>query len=251
MTDFKVDKHWQENYDSYYSEDQTEWRRLGAIDKAENILSFCKDLSIRSLIDIGAGEGAVLQRLSELGFAEDYYCVEISTTGVDTIKKRNIRNLKECKVFDGYSIPYDDKRFDLSILSHVIEHAEHPRKLLTEAKRAAKYVFIEVPLEDNMRLPDDFVMDKVGHINFYSAKTIRRLLQTCGLKVLKQKVVHASKAVYAYRKSRMALLQYYLKENLLRFFPKLAGLLFTYHCAILCSDQNDPTVKIPPGSLKM
>jgi hypothetical protein len=44
-----------------------------------------------------------------------------------------MRNLAEARTYDGYRIPYGDKRFDLAVLSHVVEHLEHPRLLLYEA----------------------------------------------------------------------------------------------------------------------
>ena len=116
---------------------------------------------------------------------------------------------------------------------HVIEHVEYPRKLLYEAKRVAKYVFVEVPLEDTLRLSRDFVFDTVGHINFYSPKTIRRLIQTCNLRVLAQELSNPSKAVYTFRKGRKGLVNYYVKANLLRFLPSLATKIFTYHSAII------------------
>ena len=77
-------------------------------------------------------------------------------------------------MFDGYRTLYADNQFDLVLLSHVVEHVEHPRLLLYEAARVGKRLFVEVPLEDNVRLSDDFVFDHVGHINVYSRKTMRR-----------------------------------------------------------------------------
>ena len=137
-------------------------------------------------------------------------------------------------LFDGHNVPYDNHKFDLIILSHVIEHVEFPRKLLYEASRAAKYVFVEVPLEDTMRLKPDFIFDKVGHINFYSTKTVRRLIQTCNLEVLEQKVTNPSKAVYVYQKGKKGLVSYYIKESLLKALPGLATSIFTYHSSLVC-----------------
>jgi hypothetical protein len=65
---------------------------------------------------------------------------------------------------------------------------EHPRQLIYEASRVARRVFIEVPLEDTARLPRDFVLDPVGHINFYSMKSIRRLAQSCDLRVTHERI---------------------------------------------------------------
>jgi SAM-dependent methyltransferase len=239
MNRFKISPHLQSNYEDYYEETDSEWRLLGAINKAHNILTLCKELSINSVIEIGAGEGSILKRLSDLDFARELYALEISPTGLIAIKNKNIPILKECSLFDGYNVPYNNKKFDLAVLSHVVEHVEYPRKLLYEAKRIAKYVFIEVPLEDTMRLSRDFLFDEVGHINFYSPKTIYRLIQTCNLKVLSQQTTNPSKDVYTFHKNKKGLVNFYIKEYLLRLFPLLATKIFTYNLSIICEDSDD------------
>lgn len=238
MSGLKISAHLQSNYEDYYEEGDSEWRRLGALDKADNIQSLCKGLPINSVIEIGAGEGSVLKRLSELNFAQDLYALEISPTGVSAIENKDISRLIECTLFDGYNIQYENKKFDLAVLSHVIEHVEYPRRLLYEAQRIAKYVFVEVPLEDTMRLPQDFHLDKVGHINFYSLKTIRRLIQTCNLNILDQKTTNPSKGSYMFQKGNKGLVDFYIKENLLKFFPSFATRIFTYHSSIICKDSD-------------
>jgi len=193
------------NYENYYEDGDSEWRRLGALGKVDNIVSLCSGLSRHSVLEVGAREGSILMRLSELCFAEELFAVEISPSGVKAINNKKIPRLIECKLFDGYHIPYSNDRFDIAILSHVIEHVEHPRQLLYEVSRVAKYIFIEVPLEDTLRLSDDFVFNKVGHINFYSPKTIRRLIQSSNLIVLNQILTNPPKATYTYQNGNKGL----------------------------------------------
>jgi len=88
----RVSAYLQSNYDDYYKDGDSEWRRLGAVDKSENIVSLCEKLPRDSILEIGAGEGAILKRLSELNFAKELYALEISRTGVDTIKKKGNRS---------------------------------------------------------------------------------------------------------------------------------------------------------------
>jgi 16S rRNA A1518/A1519 N6-dimethyltransferase RsmA/KsgA/DIM1 with predicted DNA glycosylase/AP lyase activity len=90
MNEFKVSDYFRSNYEDYYEEGDSEWRWLGAIDKARNISTLCKGLPINSVIEIGAGEGSILKRLSDLGFAKEYCALEISPTGVAAIKNRDI-----------------------------------------------------------------------------------------------------------------------------------------------------------------
>lgn len=221
------------HYDGYYA-GASEWRRLGAEDKAANVLCLCAGVPHERVVEIGAGEGSLLARLAELGFGAERSALDVSQSGVDAIQARRIPGLVEARVFDGYAAPFEDGHFDLAILSHVLEHAEHPRQLLTEAARVARRVFVEVPLEETWRLPRDFVPDDVGHINFYSEKSIRHLVQSCGLAVREQIVTNPSRATYSFRSSVSGSLRWGVKELLLRAAPGFSGRCFTYHSALLC-----------------
>jgi SAM-dependent methyltransferase len=236
VADVSLSPKLQENYDSYYS-GISEWRWLGAIDKVENIIRLCRAIPHKTILEIGSGEGSILQRLSELNFGDALYSVEISQSAVETILNRGIPNVKQCQLYDGYDIPYEDARFDLAVLTHVLEHVEYPRRLLYEAARVAKFVFVEVPLEDTIRLKDDFVFDRVGHINFYSMKTIRRLIQTCGLVVLSQQVTNPSRAVYQFSAKARGAAKHLLKGALLTVSIRMASRVFTYHCSIVCASE--------------
>ncbi len=229
------------NYKNYYKEGALAWRAIGAVKKVENIIGLCENYPHRSILEIGAGEGAILKQLDEKRFGEELFALEISSTGVEAIKNKHIPRLTECRLFDGYDIPYADQQFDLAVLSHVLEHVEFPRKLLYEASRVARYIFIEVPLEDNLRLKNDFIFDEVGHINFYSPKTFRRLIQTCNLEVLKQTITNQSKAAIIYQYGKKGLPKYYIKEYLLKALPGIASKLFTYHSSIVCR----PKIQFP------
>ena len=223
------------HYRDYYAAGASEWRRIGALAKADNVIALCGGLGCRDVLEIGAGEGALLARLSEQGFGERLYAVEISPSGVAATLRRAIPRLAECRLYDGGVLPHADRRFDLAILSHVLEHVEHPRQLLAEASRVARHVFVEVPLEDTLRLPDDFVFDALGHINAWSPKTIRRLVQSCGLRVLSQITTCPSAESYAYQRGRAGWFAYQVKRLLLALAPGIATRLFTYHAALVCT----------------
>jgi SAM-dependent methyltransferase len=226
-------------YEGYYSDGQSEWRRLGALDKAANIVALCGDIPASSILEIGAGDGAILSRLSEVGFGTELHAAEISRSGVSVIQSRAIPRLAECRIFDGYRLPWQTGRFDVAILSHVVEHIEHPRQILQEAARVARHVFVEVPTEDISRRPRDYTPDSVGHINFFSPRTIRWLVQSCGLRVLRQVTTNPSKAVYTYQAGRKGRISYHAKGALLRWAPTLATRHFCYHEALLATGGID------------
>ena len=234
MSDVAINPKLKDNYDSYYDGGISDWRTLGALDKVNNIVDLCGSIPHSTVLDIGSGDGALLKRLSDLNFGNKLHAVEVSQSAVATIRARNLPGVEECKLFNGYDLPYHDRSFDLSILSHVLEHVEHPRHLLQEAARVSEYIFIEVPLEDTIRLRKDYLFDRVGHINFYSWKTVRLLAQTCDLQVVSQTITNPSLAVYQYVSHTTGTLRYGVKELLLRTSARLASRLYTYHCSLLC-----------------
>jgi SAM-dependent methyltransferase len=239
MADVDVHPNVVGQYDGYYADGVSEWRRLGALDKAANVVALCQQIPVSAVGEIGAGDGSVLSRLSELGFGDQLHAAEISRSGVSVIERRGIPRLVECRLFDGSHLPWDAGRFDLAILSHVVEHLEHPRQLLTEAARIARHVFVEVPTEDISRRAKDYAPDRVGHINFFSSRTIRWLVQSCGLRVLTQVTTNPSKAVYAYQAGRKGLIHFHTKDLLLRLAPALATRHFCYHEALLATAEPE------------
>jgi ubiquinone/menaquinone biosynthesis C-methylase UbiE len=235
LSETRVSEQLADNYRDYYAtRSEAEWRRLGALDKVDNIVQLCAQIPHQSVLEIGAGEGAILQRLSEVGFAEQLYGIDISASGVEAIRAKRIPRLAECQVYDGYAVPYPDARFDVAVLSHVLEHVEHPRQLLYEAARVARRVFVEVPLEDTRRRSRDFIFDSVGHINFYSPRTIRWLVQSCNLRVLRQVTTNPSKATYVFQSGARGALNYHIKQAMIAVLPDLATSMFAYHAALLC-----------------
>ena len=189
------------------------------------------------MLEIGSGEGALLKRMEQAEFAEELYSLEISESSVSALQSLALKRLRQASLFDGYITPFDDKSFDLVVLSHIIEHLEYPRILIAEAARIGRYIFVEVPLEDNLKLPHDYSFTPLGHINYYSPKTIRRLLQSCDLKVLQQHISPNSISVYRYRLGLVRGTLAYAVKRILLLSPVVATQLFTYHCALLATAQ--------------
>jgi SAM-dependent methyltransferase len=234
LTGAAVSPELRRHYDAYYDDGASEWRRLGALAKAENVLALCATSPHASVLEIGAGEGSLLARLAELGFGERLFAAEISSSGARAIRARGLQRLAAPVRFDGARLPFADARFDLAVLSHVLEHAEHPRQLLVEASRVARLLFIEVPLEDTWRLPREFTPDAVGHINFYSPASLRRFVQTCGFEVLAELVALPGREAVVWRSGLRGSVRHALKRGLLGVSPRLATRIFTYHGALLC-----------------
>lgn len=174
-------------YDEQYDQKLQRWRDLAGSYKARNIREVCGDVQFGRVLDIGAGEGAVLSHFQDWPQKKELYAVEISKSGLEMLRHRNLRELVEARQFDGYSIPYPDKYFDLTILSHVLEHVEFPRAILREMARVSRYQAIEIPCDyfpDADRKVEHFT--SYGHINIYSPTMLRFLLKAEGFHIRRE-----------------------------------------------------------------
>lgn len=236
----------QRHYQGFYTSGKdSEWRRLGAIDKATNIVRAWHSESGDKprVVEIGCGDGAIAARLAELDFFTSYRGFDISGSGIGTAKSRALARAEFA--VSGSPIPVEDDSADVVIMSHVIEHLEHPRELLKEARRIAPKLIAEVPLELNRGLRDDYDWNPVGHINKYSRKAIRQLIQTCQFDVLDEFTTNPSRAVAEFQRPGLrSSARWAVKQSALRVAPDAARGRFTYH-ETLVAQRNDRTHPTP------
>jgi len=239
-----VSAHLQAAYDEQYSDASKEWRELGGRHKAENIIALCKHLgSINRLLEVGAGEGSILMHLDQRKFCPEMHALEISKSGIDIIKNRNISRLHSVAQFDGYRIPYDDNQFNLVILSHVLEHVEYPRILLREIQRVSTYQFIEIPCDYSYhvdRKTDHFI--SYGHINIYPPPLLRFDLKSEGFVILRDKscIMAGDEMDYLFMKGKKYEVisyygRYWLRKLLFRIGPRRLRESLGNAYAVLCT----------------
>jgi ubiquinone/menaquinone biosynthesis C-methylase UbiE len=225
-----------------------QWRELSGNIKAKNIIDIVGEKRISTVLDIGAGTGAILSYLNKVNFASQYYALDISDQAIAIIKSRSdLPNLVEAGTFDGSHISYSDQQFDLGILSHVIEHLINPTELLLETGRVAKYVVIEVPLEDNLythmkvNLFKSRYREEIGHVQWFNYRNFSKLLrETCGFSILAMKMVYMPDDLYYFYKGSYTKftnrLSLSAKKILRSVAPALYTRLLTDHCIALVSN---------------
>lgn len=110
------------------------------------VVSLLRYKSIKSVADIGCGEGFGLSVLAENKIGKTYIGLDNSATALKVAKKIHPR----FKYLEGsiYNTPFKDNSFDLVVCSEVLEHLEKPEQALAELSRISKkYVLISVPYE--------------------------------------------------------------------------------------------------------
>jgi SAM-dependent methyltransferase len=112
-------------------------KRVGILSTifVETIQSLNKEKKIIRLLDVGCGDMTIAKSISSKYEKIKFTCIDIYP---------NIENWDNYFEFDGKRIPFEDKSFDIVLLSDVLHHDfDNIRNLLTEAKRVSDYVLIK------------------------------------------------------------------------------------------------------------
>ncbi len=235
-----------EHYAGFYADDaRTAWRELGALEKARSV-ELVVDRPVGRVVDIGCGEGSVIAALAGSLGATDFSGVEVAPAAIEVARSRRYDSPVEFSLFDGRRIPSEDGAYDVAILSHVLEHVADPRALLHEAARVASRVVIEVPLELHLRTRR-FQWDDTGHINVFNRRSIRHLVEGCGLNIMRERIYCPGRDVHAFLRGRRGEARWAVKAAALR----LGGqAIFTYHYATLAEpgDRERRSRSTPPSA---
>jgi methionine biosynthesis protein MetW len=94
----------------------------------------------KKVIDLGCGDGSLMQLLSKNG--NKCHGVEISQSGVDVCKKKGL-NVVEGRI--DTKLPYKDKSFDVAICNVTLHMAMYPEVLIKEMRRISKKQIVTFP----------------------------------------------------------------------------------------------------------
>jgi len=162
---------------------------INYVKKVENFLSPFFTSSI-NILDFGGDDG------KNTPFKDTQNLIHI----YDISKKPSVKNLK--KVNKSNML----KKYNLVILSQVIEHVSYPQLIINEIKKLLNknsILYIELPLEKLMnkmwrgrevKKKEQLMCLKNKrhwheHINFYSKKSLIKLFNSCGLKIIKMNIL--------------------------------------------------------------
>jgi SAM-dependent methyltransferase len=137
------------------------------------------------ILDVGAGYGHILHALGQLFPKATKSAVEFSGVCVEHLRSVGVRVFSQ-PVEE--LLPRIEQKFDLVVLSHVLEHLSAPGEVLrlihaSLAPRGVLYVEVpNIPPESLIRYPDHRWAPRFEepHISFFSLATLTRLLQSAG-----------------------------------------------------------------------
>ncbi len=140
-----------------------------------------------SLFDLGAGWGHFMLAGKELGY--DVYGIEIAEQPYLFCK--NELNLPVDHI-DFFSMP-NDKKFDIITMWDVLEHIDRADLFIekcSQLQNSGSILVIQVPQIDSYiakKHQENWKMMGLDHVNYFSPKTISKLLSNYGYEILRVK----------------------------------------------------------------
>ena len=144
------------------------------------VLKAVREYRPRRLLDIGSGQGDLLERVSRVLSAVQLFGLELSQTGVDrTISKVPKADVRCVDLLDGEAASrIADIRADVAVCCEVLEHLDDPLAFLRTATGAlAPGATLIVTVPGGPRSDFDRL---IGHRRHYTPGSLRRLLQSAG-----------------------------------------------------------------------
>jgi len=109
-------------------------------------------------LDVGCGDGQIDKEIMKLRH-------DVTISGIDVLMRS--RGHIDVKWFDGETIPFPDKSFDVAMLIDVLHHTREPRMLLRECCRIARTIIIKDHLRTGLFAQSTLrFMDWVGNARF-------------------------------------------------------------------------------------
>lgn len=143
-----------------------------------------------SILDLGCKYGEISFLLSKLA----KYVVGID---YDQIAIERAKKSYRCDVLEFYHaeahefLKKSSKKFDILILSHVLEHLDEPGKFINRFKGFFKSIYIEVPdfeatylNQYRLRIGNELLYTDIDHISEFDRDEITSLINESGLEII-------------------------------------------------------------------
>jgi len=231
-------------------EEEAEWLRRGAAEKANSIEILLNRNTIKpkTILELGCGVGAVTTECQRRSLATKYIGVDYAPEAIDYLRKHSagIETIQGDITDPDFCI---GDTCDVVVVSHVLEHLEEPAIFLVAMKNSLKfsYAVIEVPLEDLVAskmksVLRDRTANKAGHVQFFTVRTFEHLLSSNGFKIVDRRtyvtILDMETIRFVSDKDGLARHQRLLKVFTSNYLPRMLNplwkRLYYAHHAVLC-----------------
>ena len=173
-------------YDKYGSSNPVVRHLVGAFERSlEELLDRAEPAS---LLDVGCGEGALVQRFARRLGSRRVVGVDLQEDSLQAGWSRHEAPNLEYRTLDGGELPFAAGEFDMVSAIEVLEHVPDPQLTLHEMSRCAqRHLLVSVPREPLWRTLNvargaywSQLGNTPGHVNHWSRRSFIQLLRGHG-----------------------------------------------------------------------
>jgi 2-polyprenyl-3-methyl-5-hydroxy-6-metoxy-1,4-benzoquinol methylase len=141
-----------------------------------------KDITINRILEIGCGTGDLLARFPFETPLSERVGIDISEKNIDSAKKRYPEISWYCGSIMDISFNH---KFDLVILSDILEHVENDFELLKKASDHSKILLVNIPMEKcYMNRKAEYGLNVLsGHLRAYDYRDVLQLTKRADLTI--------------------------------------------------------------------
>ena len=168
------------DYDELWSETWGEMQDIGPVHRhtAGIIVETLRPLAIKSVVDVGCGNGANLAAIQRAFNIDDVVGLDISPGALD-VAARRVRG--EFHVADLEQAPALPRTFDMVLTSQVIEHLQNDDGFLRKLRAmCGQYVFVGT-MQGTMRKSEVHI----GHLRNYTRRGLEAKMRAAGFSIEK------------------------------------------------------------------
>jgi ubiquinone/menaquinone biosynthesis C-methylase UbiE len=144
----------------------------------------------QTVLDLGCKYGDIAYILAEK--AKKVVGIDFNAVAIETAKTLYAKSNLVFEVGDAlHFLEKNTEKFDVLILSHILEHLDNPKELIIDFKPFVEYMYIEVPDFDKSYLNHyrkDFKFDLIytdtDHVAEYDRIDMVQLLKECKLEII-------------------------------------------------------------------
>jgi ubiquinone/menaquinone biosynthesis C-methylase UbiE len=149
-----------------------------------------------SVLDLGSNSGDLSNIVAEK--AKRVVGIDFDESLVNEAKRKNSHPNLEFHHGEAYQFLETNKdKFDVLLLSHILEHLDDPKDFLNKFSRFFDYIYIELPDFDKtylnqyrkrMNLP--LIYTDQDHINEYDRHELKKLVNDCRMEIIDSEYMH-------------------------------------------------------------
>ena len=149
--------------------------------QADKIIGYCGRIGKRTVLDVGAGKGLLLQRMPR----SNRVAVDIAVEYLNDLKNEGI----VCIAANAERLPFADE-FDLVLITDVLEHVLHPERVLQGVRRALRRggrAVIRVPYKEDLSsyTPEAGCKYEFVHLRSFDEVSLRQAIESSGLGLIR------------------------------------------------------------------